>query len=360
VRCSPCPHLTWLPILGLSWCSLAWGETPNAQAQPAATSDSSPASEAVVAPPQGTLSPGVEPSEAQRQEAGERFRRGISFYEEGDYRLALIEFERAYQLVPNYRVLFNISQVAISMGKFAKARIALERYLAEGGASLDAERRAAVERDLNMLRGRTATLTIEAEPADAEARVDEQIVGNTPFHDPLILEAGEHRVRLRKKGFLSEERSFTLAGGESLTLKLGLEAEPEAPPVVVVERPSERSKAEISSPIRSARWVSWTLTGVLAGGALVTGLVGADLAGDLNRMKSQPNPDPGELNQTSADAQTWLVTSDVLMIAAGTALGTSIFLQLYHPEPRHEVAKPKSVGVALFPTPGGVGVRGHF
>lgn len=365
-------NLIWLSLLGATWSPAAWAEEPNSvQVSEGATSEvapfeaSPPASSPPASSPPDAGSPASgqtpsQPTEEQREEAGERFRRGISFYEEGDYRLALIEFERAYQLVPNYRVLFNIGQVAISLGKFARARIALERYLAEGGAALDLERRAAVEKDLNLLRSRTATLQIEVAPAAVEAMVDDRVVGTSPFGEALILDAGEHRVRLTKKGFSPEQRAFTLAGGESLQLKVNLTKEPEVPATVVVERPKEPTQETEASPLKTARWVSWTATALFAGGALATGLVGAEQAGRLSDMKAGLDPDPAELERVSANAQTWLVTSDVLLIAAGTALGTSIFLQLYNPEKGKEAAKPSLSGVALFPTAGGLGLRGKF
>src|SRR5688572_21286235 len=66
-----------------------------------------------------------EPSAEAKQEARERFNQGLALFEDGDYGLALIEFERAYAVVPDYRVLYNIAQVNIQLGRYAKARHAL-------------------------------------------------------------------------------------------------------------------------------------------------------------------------------------------------------------------------------------------
>lgn len=299
--------------------------------------------------------------EAVKKEASERFRKGIGFYEEGDYRLALIEFERAYELVPNYRVLFNIGQVAISLGRFAKARIAFERYLEEAGDSLDLERRLSVEKDLNMLRGRTATLEVRVVPEGAELLIDESLVGTSPIVGPLVVDAGEHRLKVRRRGFLTLERSFRLGGGESLDLELNLEKEPEAPKVVVVERPSGATETKPSNALNTWRWVGWTVSGVLVGGAVATGLVGGGKAGELNELKASPDPNPRDLTATADDAKTWLMASDVLAIAAGTTLATSFVLQLYRPKAaRERPASKPTVDVSASPFSLGVHVSGAF
>lgn len=95
------------------------------------------------------------PTDAQRREAKERFDRGLVMYREGDLQLALLQFERAHELVPIYRVLYNIAQVQQQLRMYARAVVTLERYLRDGGEDIPPERRAAVERDLASLRPRT-------------------------------------------------------------------------------------------------------------------------------------------------------------------------------------------------------------
>ncbi|MBV9946426.1 MAG: tetratricopeptide repeat protein, partial [Myxococcales bacterium] len=43
------------------------------------------------------------------EDASVHFKRGLQLFDEGDYTLALVEFNRAYQLAPNYRALYNIA-----------------------------------------------------------------------------------------------------------------------------------------------------------------------------------------------------------------------------------------------------------
>src|SRR6187549_4072881 len=89
----------------------------SAQAQPAAPAEAAPAA-----------SPSAPVSAEVLKEAGERYARGLALYGDGEFLLALVEFERAYQLSNNYKVLYNIGQVRIQLGRYAKAKEALEDY----------------------------------------------------------------------------------------------------------------------------------------------------------------------------------------------------------------------------------------
>ena len=111
---------------------------------------------------------------AQKTEVDERFRRGVEFYQAGDYKLALIEFERVYQIAPSYKYLYNIGQVNLQLNNYARAQIALRDYLCGGGSEIAEARRAEVLGDLEGLRKRTAQRTKEtAKHAVADSRLDE-------------------------------------------------------------------------------------------------------------------------------------------------------------------------------------------
>ncbi|RYE85226.1 MAG: hypothetical protein EOO75_17190, partial [Myxococcales bacterium] len=81
------------------------------------------------------------PNEAQ-EEGRQRFKRGVEFFKEGDYNAALVEFRRAYEVAPSYRILYNLGQTSYELQDYAGALTAFTRYLKEGGAEVDAARRA--------------------------------------------------------------------------------------------------------------------------------------------------------------------------------------------------------------------------
>ena len=57
--------------------------------------------------------PGVAAAQQQNplEEAKQRLKRGMELYDENNFRASLVELQRAYELAPSYRLLYNIDQV---------------------------------------------------------------------------------------------------------------------------------------------------------------------------------------------------------------------------------------------------------
>src|SRR5262245_643202 len=95
----------------------------------------------------GALDASSDASDDAVKQARDRFLRGVELYKEGSYDAALAEFTRAYELVPNYRVLFNIAQVQVERHDYAAALRFFADYLRQGAADVTSERREQVERE---------------------------------------------------------------------------------------------------------------------------------------------------------------------------------------------------------------------
>lgn len=299
----------------------------------------------------------AQPSPQALKEAAERYERGLSLYSGGEYLLALVEFERAYQLAPNYRVLYNIGQVRIQLARYSKAREALEEYLKQGGAEINAERRKAVEADLQMLAERTAKLSIVSNEPGADIALDGIGIGTTPLAEPVVVDAGEHSVEVRKNGFYGKSARVTLAGRDDLEVRLDITKIPESK-AVVVERPTGTGR-----PDRSLVWVGWAATGALAVGAGVVGYLGVTKANDLESMRTDYGVTRQQLDDTKNSARTLFMISDIAGAAAVLTAGASLYFTLAtsgsstEKAPPQQPPKPK-VGVGV--TPFGVRVSGAF
>src|SRR5580692_7562805 len=70
---------------------------------------------------------------ATQVEARTRFDQGIKLFNDGDNAGALAAFQRAYQLIPNPLVLYNIGLVYAAMGRPVDAVAALDELLANPG-----------------------------------------------------------------------------------------------------------------------------------------------------------------------------------------------------------------------------------
>src|ERR1700712_1517809 len=85
--------------------------------------------------------PASDNGQAAKDEAAERFKRGIALYEEESYPAALVEFRAAYELVPAYQVLYNVARTCYQVRDYVCSLKTFDRYLADGGAAIEPKRR---------------------------------------------------------------------------------------------------------------------------------------------------------------------------------------------------------------------------
>jgi hypothetical protein len=288
-----------------------------------------------------------QPETAATAEAQQRFQRARQLYEEGDFALALVEFRRAYELAPNYRVLYNIGQVNIQLFNYAAARVALEKYLQDGGNDVPANRRTQVESDLKMLKERTAYIQIVTKPAGADVTVDDVPVGKAPFEEPLLVNAGQRKIGVSKVGFMPATRFITLGGGDRNDVSVELTAVPSNKPVIVT-MPHE------SKPNYTPAVVGWIATGTLTVATAIVGGLYLSKQGEIDDF-SKPSVyvTPQVARDTKTSATRLAVAADVLGLATVAAGLVSLYFTLR--PPYTESLKP-TTGWRLTPS----GVAGTF
>ncbi|HTQ06000.1 MAG TPA: PEGA domain-containing protein [Polyangiaceae bacterium] len=281
------------------------------------------------APPpaaEGAAPAAAAPSEAAIREASDHYEAGLALYADGEFKRAAIEFDRAYELVPNYRALYNIGQVRIQLHDYARASKALKAYLKEGGDKIDPERKKSVSDDIEMLATRTATLAIESNEAGAEVLVDGELAGTTPLAEPLLLDTGDHHIAIHKDGFDTREETITLASRDSQSLRIDIQRTPaERSPVVVVAPqapPSDRT---------AWLWGTWSATAGLAATSAIMGGLGISAANDLNHLRNTIGSSRDQLDSAQHRAQTLLGAADILGGAAIVTGGIALYLTLSKP-----------------------------
>lgn len=252
------------------------------------------------------------PSKDAVREAAVHFDRGVKLFEDGDYKLSVVEFRRSYQAVPDYRTLYNIGEVEFQLGNFAEARRTLQQYLDAGGTRVPAARRADVERDLDALRIRTAYLHVAVNVAGADVEIDGQRVGTAPLHGALLVNGGAHTIAARKAGFVSATSDVALAGAEEKTVSLALT------PV-----PVEPAAGASSGPA----WIGWGVTGALVAGTVGMGVSWESASADLADTKSRPTTQ-AELDQKAHSVEARRAITLSLGAAALVAAGISTYLTL--------------------------------
>jgi hypothetical protein len=165
-------------------------------------------------------SPVAGPSPAVKAEARERFDTGLHLFEKGENAGALAEFKRAYQLIPNPVVLYNMGLVYAAMNRPVDALDALNQFLADPGAAT-AEQKHATEVRAEQEKRIAQLVILTDHPATVE--VDGVEVGHTPLSKPLRVASGSHVVAVEAPGFLGSRREVTLAGQLTETIAMAMQ-----------------------------------------------------------------------------------------------------------------------------------------
>lgn len=277
-------------------------------------------------------------------EAREHARQGALLYRDGDFAAALVEFKRAYALLPNYRVLYNVAQTHAELQDYAAAIRAFERYLAEGGAKVPRDRRAAVEGELAKLAPRVGTVRVSVNVEDAEVLVDGASVGRSPIAEPLVLNVGTHTFSASKPPLTGPSRSIELAGRDQATVLIEL-AEPPPPSPLASPSPSSPPRAPPpAAPAPGTPWVGIALTGAFALGATATGLLTLDARHDFKRELDRFPSSESDINGARTRMHVFAISTDVLAVAALASAAISAYPFVFNRSSGHNAAWGVRVG----------------
>lgn len=270
--------------------------------------------------------------EATQAAAAEHFERGIELYREGSLDAALVEFERAYESVPDYRVLYNLAQVQTQRGEYVEAISLFEKYLREGGARIVPERRAEVEQDLSKLNGRVARLWVESNTDGAELFVNGKHVGLLPLNQPVLINSGVCEIRVTKPGFEPRIHQVKVAGGEQPRVSLPLTAIPTTP--VVVQQPTMAAPANVRPQEVSYTpfWVSVGVTAALGGASAGLGYWALQRRADMDDELGKLPANRDLVEARSRDVERFSLWADVCGAAAVLAGGTALYFLLSPPK----------------------------
>jgi hypothetical protein len=309
----------------------------------------------------GSEGAAVAQPKSSKDEARTRFERGKQLYEEGAFDAALTEFQRAYELSPSYRILYNIGQVYRQTNDYAGALRSYERYLAEGKAEIDAKRRSEVEQEVSQLRARVATLQISVNVPGAEVSVDDVSVGKSPISQGVTVNAGRRRVTATREGKVPVAKVVTVAGSDVLKVELELtdtsaQGGP-APPASSQVAPPKPPVEESKTP-----WLGWALTGAFGVGAAIGGVVALGASSDLKDQRDKPSSTRSSLDDARSKVKTTALVTDILLGATILTGGISLYLTFRSPskDTSRGPSAPPSGAFRLGIGPGAVSLGGDF
>ena len=307
----------------------------------------------------------------RRNDAADHFRRGVSLYKDRDFVAALVEFRRAYELVPNYRVLFDIAQSLYQLQRYAEALSAFESYLAQAGTQIAPVRRASVESDIRALRARVGRLDVTTNVDGAEIRVDDQTVGTSPLAAPVLVSVGHRKITVAKPGRVPLEKFVDVAAGDRTAVSFDF-PEPASPPPVATNtttpsNPTTRSETHTPANVEppppappppestAPMWIAWTATGLFAAGTAVTGGLVLKSKSNLSTDLGAYPADPSAIDSDRSRAKTLATASDILLAATAVSLAVALYVTLTHRGSQTESGDVK-LGLGL----GGIQLRGNY
>ncbi len=298
----------------LGWVAVSMGAvlvTPRARAQEPAEA---PATAAPVTP--------VDSNAARQAEAEQRRLRALAFYDSGDYAAARSELAHANQLMPSFRLLYNLAVVSLDLADPASAYDYFERYLAEGGELVPTEKRVEVLGQLHDLAAHIATVAVFVDRPGAEVFIDDVSVGSAPLGHALHVNPGTKKISARVADGLIPGQTLVLAAGSNQRITLHVQV-----PAPTMER--------ARTPVF---WPGWVATAVLSTGAAFAGFEALSAQHDYNRHLDTITS-RAELDRLDSRATRWSVTADTLGAAAIIVGVYSLYLTVHHVPMRPEAAK---------------------
>jgi tetratricopeptide (TPR) repeat protein len=307
---------------------------------------------------QGTSHAQPTPSEEAKAEASSHFRRAADLFQDGLFRPALVELKRAYEIAPNYRVLYNIGQAHMALGEFVEAIQAYEEFMRQGGLEIDAARRSELQGQLEQLRRNTALVAIHVSQAGATVSVDGKEIGKAPVPGNQVLSVGQHRISARAEDGASASQELTVAGGDFRQVTLTLVAQP------LAQGPAREVASAPEKPPMAVR-KKWAIGLLASAGALAIAGGGLALSAKAandnyqDELDTQPG-NPAAIEDAHDQLSRRSLAADV-MFGGALAVGiTGVVLLFVKGRAQTDQASAKRARLDVGLTPRGLVAQGRF
>lgn len=319
----------------------------------------------LVAPPTLAAGPPKPPQSSSQtastdtDKARVRFERGVELYESGDVEAAYIEFKRAYALVPNYHLLFNIAQAQAELKDYVGALESLSKYLEDGAGKISTERRIAVHKEIKRLKTYLAIVHLKLKVEGAQVKVDGKPVDMSLHRGEIAVSAGRRKIEVLHKDYLPWERYIDVAGEDNLDLDVELVARPkETKTLALVPKPAPGAASQAA--VKKPRFGPMFWSGVAAtaafgvGTAVVGGLaLGAQSKHD-KLLKSFPTTQ-SDIQDSADKVKNLALATDIGLIVTTGAAAFTVAAFFWEKK-----KKRKREGIRTAVSPGALWIHGRF
>jgi hypothetical protein len=150
---------------------------------------------------------------------------GRILYADKDYANSIVKFQRAHELSSDPRLLWNIAVCQKNLRRYSKMLETIRRYRKEAAAMLTDEDRAQAAEIIKTVETFVSALKVRVNEDGVDVLVDEEKVGTTPITDPLFVDVGIRKIKLKKAGFKDVVVQREVVGGGEMSLDLNIEKE---------------------------------------------------------------------------------------------------------------------------------------
>jgi hypothetical protein len=271
--------------------------------------------------------------DAISEEAKAYFKNGVELIQEQppNYQDAYYQFRLAYDKSKSWKVLGNLGLCSFKLERDGEAIQYYTDYLKGGGNDIDPDERSALQRDLLVLNGNSAGLSLSSATADVD--ITDSRAGSTAPPQSYRLEGGKLALRLRAgthaltathagktvrwEVALSPGRneSHDFDFSEPAAVVTPPPAAAGAPVAATVTQPPAQPTAS-GSPIRTAGFVTAGVGVAALVGGVVAGLVAKGKESDAKGM-CRDTLCPASAESKFDSAKSMATVSNILIIGGG-------------------------------------------
>ena len=147
---------------------------------------------------------------------------GKQYAADKDYGSAWVRFSRAYDAVRDPRLLIDIATCEKGMQQYARAARHLDQALASAPPGLTVSQTSEARELYNTLLPFLGHVRLSVDPAGAAVSVDDLPVGQAPLAGDVLIDPGDHRLRVTKPGFVEFTTMLAAPGGSQKLLDVKL------------------------------------------------------------------------------------------------------------------------------------------
>jgi hypothetical protein len=312
--------------------------------------------------------------EGNKEKAKIHFERAIKFFEEGNYKDALIDFEASYEYRPHWALKYNMALCHYYLKHDIEALTLLTEYLEEGQDSIENDRKASIHSFIAELKGKVGILVLENIQKNTIVNIDGEVQKTKKRKEEIFLAPGKHAIFIMTGESIVIDQDMVFSPGKKIELYAGI-AEGKKP--VEEKKESNVVKRKAGAPVEGGsklKTTAWITLGIgaalLVGGAAAGGVTLKEkdlreqaeddyLAGYYGSATEQELIALQESQKEHLSKTRQAFASSVALLSAGGILAAASIVLFAISSKKRE--KPKQEGhAALAVTPWSLGISLSF